>query len=329
VPLKKTVTFRYFYFDIDRSTPNDLSVSVLNLLLLIMIKSPKHSIRPLSIATAVSLFSALGLSAQLNYSWHFNLDENLPGAENPIADTGWDFYYGSNATVGSYTDPNLRSGNSEGATSGAKFDTTFENGNRGFMFASGAPGFTPGGFLFTSTDLATTDVIQGGKTSGTIQDTWNAPSIASTYPLATRTVGDLISINAVVNPRNAATRYHFAFQADGNWYVDSVGFSGVTSWTAYNWTPAGSTVIELPFIAGSSLDLDLSDNVGLSFAALDQSAAITGYGMYVDTDSLTGTSDSWARMDALVVEAVPEPSSYAMIAGLVALGGMMLRRRLS
>lgn len=275
-------------------------------------------------ATLAVVLSAGSLSAQDVYSWHFNLDENLPGADEPILDTGWDFYYGASGTLG-HGDPNLVSGNSEGSTGGVKFNTDFENNDRGFMFASGASGFAPGGFLFTSTDLATTDSLLGQKASGTVQDMWNAPTGATAF--SSKTIGDLISMNAVVLPRNSTISYHFAFQANGNWYVDPVGTTGVTSWSAYNWSLSGADVVELPFAPGVSMDLDLTDNPPIPIASLSQGATVTGYGMFVDTDALVGTSDSWARMDAYVVEAVPEPSTYAAITGLIALVVLLVRRR--
>jgi len=281
----------------------------------------------IALATSGLLAMAAGLSAQnLLYSYHFNLDENLSGQEVPILDTGWDFFYGANGTSG-HGDSNLVSGNSQGSTGGPKFDIEFQNNDRGFMFASGANGFAPGGFLFTMTDLTTTNVLQGAKASGTVQTNWNSPFASPPIAFADQTIGGLVSLNSVVLPRNTTIEYHFAFQANGTWYVDPVGITNVSSWSGYNWSLSGSDVVELPFTAGVSLDLDLSDNPLIPVASLDQNATVTGYGMFVDTNGLIGTSDSWARMDAFVVEAIPEPSTYAMIFGAVAMAAIMIRRR--
>lgn len=254
------------------------------------------------------------------YVWQFNLDENLPGSDEPIVDTNWNLHYGPTAIDGGQAantgagDGSIVSGNSEGSTGGiAKPLQELSNNDRGFMFGSGVgdstTGFAPQAMFFWTTNLNVVNFEQGAKGSGTVETDWMAPAYPARIALDTVRIGDMAGLSVQTLPRNTALVYRIAIRLGTTWYVDAAGHTNATrtAWETYSMDFQSGSLYELPFTAGSALDLDVTDNTLVSVASLDPAAVITGYGIYVDTGDAKGSSNdtgSWARFDAFYIDAL-------------------------
>lgn len=76
--------------------------------------------------------------------------------------------------------------------------------------------------------------------------------------------------------------------------------------------------------------LDTGNLLGGIGAPVDQATVLanaTGVGIFSSFSSGTWWADRATQIDSIVV-AVPEPATYALLAGFMALGGVMLRRRI-
>lgn len=184
--------------------------------------------------------------------------------------------------------------------------------SRGFIFFTGVSDYAPQAFFLYRTNLSTASGIQGAKGSQTTQSDFTTPFSPPEKALNDLTLGDIIEIVFYGNPRNTSTRYHLALQIDNQWYVDTNPSSGFTSWTQIRVPLKGATFAELPFTAGSELDVDVSDNPPVSLDDFPSDTVITGYGVYMFTGPLTGESDSWCRVDGFEIRALGTPRVTTM-----------------
>jgi hypothetical protein len=76
---------------------------------------------------------------------------------------------------------------------------------------------------------------------------------------------------------------------------------------------------------GVNLDGDLSGNPTIS---LSGSELVTGFALYANTGSVVG-NDARVRLDLYGMEIVPEPSTYALLFGVLVLIGVVVRRRVT
>lgn len=274
------------------------------------------------LSVSLCLFG-LSLGAyETGYVFHFNVDENLDGSDEPIVDSNWNLHYGPTAQDGGQAanngsgDGSIVSGLSEGSTGGIpKPLDQFSNNDRGFIFGSGVgdatTGFAPQAMFFWTTNLTAVNTIQGAKASGSVQTDWGTPVYPPTQPMVTLALGNLVSISAQTKPRNTALVYRIAIQIAGTWYVDAAGFSATSTspFETYALDISSASLYPLPFTPGSDLDTDVTDNGSVTVASLDPALPVTGYGMYVDTGSAKGSQNNtgtWARMDAYYINA-PAP----------------------
>lgn len=65
---------------------------------------------------------------------------------------------------------------------------------------------------------------------------------------------------------------------------------------------------------------------GLSQVSISGDTPVLGYGILTFTGDAVGQNDSWVRFDDYLVTAVPEPSTWASLLGLVALAVVATRR---
>jgi hypothetical protein len=264
-----------------------------------------------------------GLQAyETGYVFQFNVDENLAGSDEPIVDANWNLHYGPTALDGGQAantgsgDGSIVAGISEGGTGSIpKPLQQFSNNDRGFMFGSGVgdatTGFAPQALFFWTTNTTAVNVVQGAKGSGTIQSDWATPAFPPTAPLNTLTLADIIELSVQTLPRNVAMVYRFAFQIEGAWYVDAVGHTNATrsAWETYSMPIDGASVYPLAFTPLTELDIEVTDGIAVTVASLNQSAPITGYGIYVDTGDAKGSGNdtgTWCRSDAFYINA-PAP----------------------
>lgn len=148
-------------------------------------------------------------------------------------------------------------------------------------------------------------------------------------PLTGKTLDDMINIRYQTRVGASGNNYpsRVAIQVNGAWYVSSTSSPLTTGsfWEDHNFTNLASETWIVGAFDGVNLDADLSDNATTLLNATD---IITGYGMYADVDAIVGGA-SRIRMNEMELTVVPEPSTFALLAGLLALGALMVRRRKS
>lgn len=265
--------------------------------------------------TALLMGFVVAQASDIDYVFHFNVDENLAGEEEPIPSGNWNLHYGPTATDG-IGDANIVSGLSQGGTGNPVVPLPdLRNNDRGFIFASGAgdstTGFAPEALFFWRTDLTTSSLLQGGKASGGVQVDWAVAVTPPEKALADLTLGDLLELSINARPRNDATDYRLALRLGTDWYVDAAGFNTVgPGWQNYAMSVPGASLYPLPFTPGTELDVEVTDNTAVTVASLDPDLAVTGYGIYADTNGFKGTSNntgSWTRADVLHIRAIARP----------------------
>ncbi|MGZ0657259.1 hypothetical protein ACWPKO_03640 [Coraliomargarita sp. W4R53] len=119
-----------------------------------------------------------------------------------------------------------------------------------------------------------------------------------------------------------ASSAEFLFRETGalSFFLDAGGASTVTAGTS----------VEL--LSGSTLNLDLLGGVAAvdlpnSIVLMEAATAVNGAFTYVNWGDLDQNNWSLAYTDKQVVlTAIPEPSSFALLAGCLALGAVMVRR---
>jgi hypothetical protein len=110
------------------------------------------------------------------------------------------------------------------------------------------------------------------------------------------------------------------FGAGTDWFLGDTTFNNSV---ANSWT-SGLT-LDLSTETWKALTIDVENEITVGAAASPSNFAtsnLTGIGFYTAT-----TDDSSIRIDTLSVTAVPEPATYALFGGFIALGLVMLRRR--
>jgi hypothetical protein len=165
----------------------------------------------------------------------------------------------------------------------------------------------PGGAQFFGSDGLAADSVTVGYFSG---DTFSA-DLTGWNALATNTLAPIggymstTTANTDTTAGNGFTAYLLV--ADGALN----GFVTVSSWAALSGTSAPATPASLDYTIGASDSVTGFDGSGTL-------NIIAGQG----TDFLGGFSGT-----GVSINVVPEPSAYAALAGLLALGCVMLRRR--
>lgn len=205
---------------------------------------------------------------------------------------------GSSAT--SYFGISSSAGNSTAV--GAPINTTPAevNTNRGFLFISGGAGLP-------------------GATN------WIATTSAYTVNTGANTVNDMsfYSGNAYT-----ASLEHIVVQIDGNWYATVQTFGNAVAVTSaanfaaqaqqdiFTWTTAASAWETLNYTPGTTLTL------GSVLSSALPGDNITAFGLYSDA---LGGAGATTRVDTFQIDAVPEPSSVALV--LSGVGVLMGLRR--
>jgi hypothetical protein len=138
---------------------------------------------------------------------------------------------------------------------------------------------------------------------------------------------DSVSFDVSRNTSTAGNGFRIAVQISDQWYVTSslnqpvqatgVQFDGSADSFTFDWTNLSTAWNTISFVEGTSI------NTTLGTVASDLTGTVQSIGLYTQT-----TGNFGLFIDNYTVTAVPEPSTYAMLAGLLALGVVMLRRRL-
>lgn len=159
------------------------------------------------------------------------------------------------------------------------------------------------------------------------QPDWFATS--GTGWLSGATTGDLVGISFRSNSgSNNNFQAHIAFEVDGiGWVVSPTAHTLTTDWTIFNQAIDLSTDQWITGVFDGTSTL-LADPSGQPTIPLTGNELVTGFGLYAITGAIAGNS-SRVRVDLYGVEVIPEPSTYALIFGFLALAGVALRRRLN
>jgi hypothetical protein len=121
-----------------------------------------------------------------------------------------------------------------------------------------------------------------------------------------------------------------AVLVNGTWYVSNAsgnpsgndGFNGTTTTLIAPATGLGSLWNELTFTTGSTLF-----SISGTSALLPVSGVVTGVGIYVNTVTNSGGKSFIIDSFQVTASAIPEPSTFAALAGIAVLGLAASRRR--
>lgn len=139
-----------------------------------------------------------------------------------------------------------------------------------------------------------------------------------------------ITFDSVRSSANGQVRLLIQIGGD-NWYVSTTVFNPVT---ASSWAAASDSNVTLGLTFSSAAanwsaaTLAPDSAMSISGTALTDdlpSGNITGIGWWVT--NLHATNGVTVRLDTMQVMAIPEPSSFAALAGAAGLGSAFLRRR--
>ncbi len=275
------------------------------------------------IPTLVLLAAASAANAQVVFSQPFDFTAGKNGAVtqegNPYV-IGW---AGAHTTAG--TALPWHSSNSGDGTSGT-FLFSISDGN--FLYAIDTTGSTnPQAYMFHTTDL---DVQIGSfNTTGysTIDFFTDTPGEA----LTGKTYGDLNSLDVTIRIPDATNiPVHFALEVNlgsgPEWVITELGFNGVDNTNSLYQVTTDNSVAWLQnvYTPGSFL-VNGPSGAGI---LIPDTAEITGYGLYSDIPDASVGGDTRVRMFNYNIDAVPEPSTYALLLGAAALL-LVVRRRQS
>lgn len=281
------------------------------------------------IVLAALMVPCVSLSAN---SFLFAFERGIGGgsAGDPSAtpaSAGWTVLGGADAVSLEYDTPDRFSAISEGPGSNA-YRPQLSDWNWGFLFFTGRNGSPAPEVFFSFTNVLSTTAQGITSFDGTMQNEWLTDAAHS---LDGRTFSDLQSLSVFSNPRATdGISHHFAIEIPTGWVVASEVFApAATNWSNFYLLddPQGATWL------GGFYDSDAgtlaTSPAGLSEVSISGDTPVLGYGILTFTGDAVGTNDSWVRFDDYLVTAVPEPSTWAALLGLVALAVVAARRRMS
>lgn len=245
------------------------------------------------------LFAGLASAAGAQTTQYTQLFTNINPAGNQSASTvGWHFYIG--ATAIDYSSGNVNVAGDIG----------------GISLGASNPSSDPAGVLFASPGASANQIFAATTTFSTAFDantfTWkqgNGSTTASVYLM---------------------------IQQGGNWYASTAAFQNSAAYTGGTFSSSTAPDVSKSLVFSTSaanwhlVTLNPGSQLSYSLTALTQdlaSSTITGVGFYLQST----TQNANMRIDTLNITgtaaAIPEPSTYAAVAGLSVLGLAAGRRR--
>ena len=240
------------------------------------------------------------------FTFTFNNEGSVDGKDRPIQAANWDGIYSAGA-LPLVTGEAVLADLSEGTST----DPTPGHYKAGFLFVSGKNDQpAPEAFFVYS---AATEVVSVPQTpAGGInpQVSWHSDAPNSVKDLTALEANDIRELGMRIRPRNAeAVDYHFALQFNGEWYINETPFksSGSGDWEAVSLDAASAVWLE-GVVGETSLkvDLEADPSTPTSLGEIGE-VPLDSVGIYINTGSLTGESDTWARVDSITLEAEVPP----------------------
>lgn len=277
-----------------------------------MIKSKK-----ILLSSAVVLALAPLASAQ-TYSTVVQFFNNNPGGfDLPSSDYNW---ASVNANGIALVSPDVSQGNT--GRGGVALPGERPLGS-GFMFTVPVAGTDiPGASMFFTRHTGVSNDYQPNP-----QPDWWSES--GTGWLNGLVASDIVGISFRSNAgSNNNFQAHIALEVQGiGWVVSTTGHTLTTTWTIFDQAFDLSNDVWLTGVFDGTSTL-LADPSGQPTIPLTGNEIVTGFGLYGITGDIAG-NNSRIRLDLYGVEVIPEPSTYALIFGFLALAGVALRRRLN
>lgn len=250
--------------------------------------------------SSMLFFVGLASAAGAQTTQYTQLFTNINPAGNQSASTvNWNFYIGATAT--DYSSGNVNVGGDIG----------------GISLGGSNPSSDPAGVLFASNQNTANQIFAATTTFSTAFN-------ADTFTWREGNASTTASVRLMI-------------QQGGNWYASDAAFANTTAYTGGTFSSAGLTAdTGKTFVfstAASSWHLvtltpGATLSIGASTLGADLvSSTITGVGFYMQST----TQAANIRIDSLNITgtAIPEPSAYAVVAGMSVLGLVAGRRRVS
>lgn len=254
-------------------------------------------------ASTFLISSAIPVSAATLYQQNFETgtDSNpVPGSPNsPLSLVAWDGYTGNGSSITNDT-PDNSSASRIGALRGSGGPNGSTVGENAYIFAQNGTTATTGTDFFFFTSTAVTGSTFSAFTPA------NFTSLTATWA------------------RNATNfssgGYHFSVLVDGQWYATTsnhrlAGNVPPINLLSLSWQPV-TTSGSLSMGTGTALTSNDLFGTGLS---------VTGVGFYVDDLPVPTSSTITLRIDDLLIEGVPEPSTSLL--GLIGFSALAFRRK--
>ncbi len=231
-----------------------------------------------------------------------------------------------------------------GVSTGGTVNVRTADGNHGVGPAGGSPTGSEFTNVGAGTQISTTSGIaylqlQNGFgaqfSAGSASLAWTNEHVANS---ATFTTGQIGSVSFFLGNASTATTVKIALQVGGAWYVTDAsftsdvaipsasGFGASATEKIFTFTRDAAAWRTLNFTPGTNaLGDNGTGNLSVGGAALASDLPlgnVTAFGLFIPSGA-----SATIRFDTFTITAIPEPSAFAGLAGLGALGFAASRRR--
>jgi hypothetical protein len=182
----------------------------------------------------------------------------------------------------------------------------------------GVTGYQSGSQVYASS-------IWDNTTPGTLgtansANAWNSLTSGNISQSVTKIQQMISGYNGINATATASGGINIAKSQSLSWTTQ--GGTGAAAFGTFNPNNNGFTQL-----IGNGIELTPDGSANANFTAEDLYSVVAGNSTFLGTFALYTAADSTHAVGELTFTAIPEPSTYAMILGVAALGFVMLRRR--